>query len=55
MPALDFDGSLFNIEFFVPADGTAKIVEVNGRMASQFAPSFAPCTGRRRTGSSSSW
>jgi len=38
MPTLGFDGSLFNIEFFVPADGTAKIVEVNGRMASQFAP-----------------
>lgn len=38
MPALGFDGSLFNIEFFVQADGTAKIVEVNGRMASQFAP-----------------
>ena len=38
MPALGFDDSLFNIEFFVHADGTAKIVEVNGRMASQFAP-----------------
>jgi biotin carboxylase len=38
MPALGFDDSLFNIEFFVEADGTAKIVEVNGRMASQFAP-----------------
>jgi biotin carboxylase len=38
MPALGFDGSLFNIEFFVDADGTARIVEVNGRMASQFAP-----------------
>ena len=38
MPTLGFDGSLFNIEFFVPADGAAKIVEVNGRMASQFAP-----------------
>jgi biotin carboxylase len=38
MPALGFDGSLFNIEFFVDDDGTAKIVEVNGRMASQFAP-----------------
>jgi biotin carboxylase len=38
MPALGFDGSLFNIEFFVQVDGTAKIVEVNGRMASQFAP-----------------
>lgn len=38
MPALGFDDSLFNIEFFVAPDGTAKIVEVNGRMASQFAP-----------------
>jgi biotin carboxylase len=38
MPALGFDDSLFNIEYFVAADGTAKIVEVNGRMASQFAP-----------------
>ncbi len=38
MPALGFDDSLFNIEFFVQPDGTAKIVEVNGRMASQFAP-----------------
>jgi hypothetical protein len=38
LPALGFDGSLFNIEFFVARDGSAKIVEVNGRMASQFAP-----------------
>lgn len=38
MPALGFDDSLFNIEFFVDATGAAKIVEVNGRMASQFAP-----------------
>jgi biotin carboxylase len=38
MPALGFDDSLFNIEFFVAADGTAKVVEVNGRMASQFSP-----------------
>ena len=38
MPALGFDGSLFNIEFFVRPDGTVTIVEVNGRMASQFAP-----------------
>ncbi|MGZ5302178.1 MAG: ATP-grasp domain-containing protein [Actinomycetota bacterium] len=38
MPTLGFDGSLFNIEFFVQADWTPKIVEVNGRMASQFAP-----------------
>jgi biotin carboxylase len=38
MPALGFDDSMFNIEFFVHPDGSAKIVEVNGRMASQFAP-----------------
>ena len=38
MPALGFDRSLFNIEFFVRPDGTITIVEVNGRMASQFAP-----------------
>jgi len=38
MPALGFDDSLFNIEFFVGADGRISIVEVNGRLASQFAP-----------------
>jgi biotin carboxylase len=38
MPALGFDRSLFNIEFFVRPDGAVTIVEVNGRMASQFAP-----------------
>jgi acetyl/propionyl-CoA carboxylase alpha subunit len=38
MPALGFDDSLFNIEFFVEPDGRMWIVEVNGRMASQFAP-----------------
>jgi hypothetical protein len=38
MPALGFDGSLFNIEFFVDGKRTPQIVEVNGRMASQFAP-----------------
>ena len=38
MPALGFDQSLFNIEFFVRDDGSMSIVEVNGRMASQFAP-----------------
>ena len=45
MPALGFDDSLFNIEFFVAADGSAKIVEVNGRMASQFAPLVASVHG----------
>ena len=38
MPALGFDQSMFNIEFFVAEDGSVTIVEVNGRMASQFAP-----------------
>jgi biotin carboxylase len=38
MPALGFDRSIFNIEFFVRPDGRITIVEVNGRMASQFAP-----------------
>ena len=38
MPALDFDDSVFNIEFFVSPEGDVRIVEVNGRMASQFAP-----------------
>jgi hypothetical protein len=38
MRALGFDDSLFNIEFFVEPDDSMWIVEVNGRMASQFAP-----------------
>jgi D-alanine-D-alanine ligase-like ATP-grasp enzyme len=38
MTALGFDQSMFNIEFFVRDDGSVSIVEVNGRMASQFAP-----------------
>ncbi len=38
MPALGFRDSMFNIEFFVRPDGRPVIVEVNGRMASQFAP-----------------
>jgi hypothetical protein len=59
MPALGFGDSMFNIEFFVGPDGRPKIVEVNGRMASQFAPlvqavhgvssyeiQLALCTGR---------
>ena len=37
LPAIGFDGGFFNIEFFVPAVGAAKIVEVNGRIASQFS------------------
>jgi biotin carboxylase len=38
MPALGFDDGVFNIEFFVDDAGAVRIVEVNGRMASQFAP-----------------
>jgi biotin carboxylase len=38
MPALGFDQSIFNIEFFVGEDGAVSLVEVNGRMSSQFAP-----------------
>jgi biotin carboxylase len=38
MPAIGFDQSIFNIEFFVDADGGVSVVEVNGRMSSQFAP-----------------
>jgi hypothetical protein len=37
MPALGFDQSLFNIEFFVTPRGV-RVVEVNGRVASQFGP-----------------
>ena len=62
MPALGFGDSTFNIEFFVRPDGRPMIVEVNGRMASQFAPlvgavhgvstyelQLALCTGRTPT------
>ena len=38
LPALGFDGGFFNVEFFVPEEGPAQIIEVNGRIASQFAP-----------------
>jgi len=38
MPALGFDDGVFNIEFFVDDHGAVRIVEVNARMASQFAP-----------------
>ena len=38
MPAIGFDQSMFNIEFFVANDGGVSVVEVNGRMSSQFGP-----------------
>ena len=38
MRAIEFDDSMFNMEFFVGPGGDLKIIEVNGRMASQFGP-----------------
>ena len=46
MAALAFDGGFFNVEFFVPDNGPAQIIEVNGRIASQFAPLVAGLHGR---------
>jgi hypothetical protein len=44
--ALGFDGGFFNVEFFVPQAGPAKIIEINGRIASQFAPLVHALHGR---------
>jgi biotin carboxylase len=46
LPALGFDGGFFNIEFFVPQRGRPTIIEVNGRIASQFAPLVQALHGR---------
>ncbi len=46
VPALAFDGGFFNVEFFVPDEGRAQVIEVNGRIASQFAPLVQPLHGR---------
>jgi hypothetical protein len=46
LPALGFDWGFFNVEFFVPDDGIAQIIEVNGRIASQFAPLVQGLHGR---------
>jgi hypothetical protein len=46
LPALGFDWGFFNVEFFVPDDGPAQIIEVNGRIASQFAPLVQGLHGR---------
>jgi hypothetical protein len=40
------DACFFNVEFLVPAAGPAKIVEVNARIASQFAPLVEAVHGR---------
>jgi biotin carboxylase len=46
LPGLGFDGGFFNVELAVPAAGRAQIVEVNGRIASQFAPLVEAVEGR---------
>jgi hypothetical protein len=46
LPALDFEDGFFNVEFFVPDRGPAQIIEVNGRIASQFAPLVQGLHGR---------
>jgi len=46
LPALGFDGGFFNVELFVPDRGPAQIVEINGRIASQFAPLVEALHGR---------
>jgi hypothetical protein len=46
LPALGFDGGFFNVEFFVPDEGRPTLIEVNGRIASQFAPLVQALHGR---------
>ena len=46
VPALGLDGGFFNMEFVVPAEGPPTIIEVNGRIASQFAPMVQATHGR---------
>jgi hypothetical protein len=46
VPALGFGEGFFNVEFFVPADGPVTLIEVNGRLASQFAPLVQAAHGR---------
>jgi hypothetical protein len=46
LPALGFDNGFFNVEFFVPRDLPAWTIEINGRLASQFAPLVQAVHGR---------
>jgi hypothetical protein len=46
MPELGFDGGFFNVEFFVSAGAAPRIIEVNARIASQFAPIVQALHGR---------
>lgn len=46
VPALGLDDAFFNVEFAVAERGPARIIEVNGRIASQFAPLVRATHGR---------
>jgi len=46
LPALGFDGGFFNVEFVVPEREQVTLIEVNGRIASQFAPLVRAVHGR---------
>ena len=46
VPAHGFDDGFFNMELFVPESGPAKLIEVNGRIASQFAALVRAVQGR---------
>jgi hypothetical protein len=46
LAGLRFDDGFFNVEFFAPEHGRASIIEVNGRIASQFAPLVQSLHGR---------
>jgi hypothetical protein len=46
LPALGFDGGFFNAEFVVPERAPVTLIEVNGRIASQFAPLVRAVHGR---------
>ncbi|MGH3017231.1 MAG: ATP-grasp domain-containing protein [Gaiellaceae bacterium] len=46
VPAHGLDACFFNVEFLVPADGPAQIVELNPRIASQFSPLVEAVHGR---------
>jgi len=44
--AFGFDGGFFNVELLVPPEGTPGLIELNGRIASQFAPLLRAVHGR---------
>ena len=44
--AFGFDGGFFNAEFVIPEDGPPGLIEMNARIASQFAPLYRAVHGR---------